>query len=108
MTPSAAEMPYSPWDMPQRMLRCDGSMTCQMWLPTTPHMTVEVQWGPYGFQHTPVSHQNPQSDRDCRACRYIIKQATQARLTHRNFKLDVMDLFTIQLTQTGELRMNSR
>ena len=101
-------MPYSPWDMPLDMLRDDGSMICQLWLHASPKLSVDVQWGPYGCQRTSVMHQDPYSGRDCRACRLILKQATQARLMCRRLDLDIMGLFTIRMTETGELRMIGR
>lgn len=101
------QMPVSPWEIPPQFLRKDGSMICRLWLPDKKGYGVDVQWGPYGFQRTLVEHQDPYSGRDCRACRYIVMRANQARLTRRKMELDFMGIFRVRLTEDGTLQMTA-
>ena len=99
------DLPRSPWDMPPEMLRENGTMICVLWLASRRGFVTDVQWGPFGFQKTPAPHQDPFSGRDCRACRYTMKQLLAARLMGKTMDLDIMGRFTIRMTESGEVRM---
>lgn len=99
------DIPRSPWDMASEMLREDGSMICAMRVRDQKEYGLDVQWGPYGFQRTFFPHQDPYSARDCRACRHLVKMVSQAALMRRKFKMQVMGIFAVALTETGEVRM---
>ena len=80
-------------------------MVCMIWVDGLKGHVTDVQWGPFGFQATPVPHHDPLSGRDCRVCRHTLKQATQAGLTGKKIDLDIMGIFTVRMTETGRIRM---
>lgn len=99
------ELPRSPWDIPDHMLRDNGTMICQMWVKRRKGYGLDVQWGPYGFQKTFLPHQDPYTGKDCRACRHLVKTAAQAALMRRKFELQILGLFALKMSETGEIKM---